>query len=192
MRRERQFWHPPLDGSTTQSWAVGLALETKHVHFYSKETPAGTSMTSATSAVHRKGRGCLEWCCGFLEVRVCTQTCVSFTNRRQSVGISRTGALPAGAGLRHESSFHIWLLSSLCSVPVPVPEGSTSPISPPILGLPIYRGGYSFPHRHEIALSFGESAYWGEGKQKLINILSTHTNSLLCHHLSCWVYPINK
>lgn len=116
MRRERQFWQPPLDGSPTQSWAVGLALETKHVHIYSKETPAGTSVTSATSAVHRKGRGCLEWRCGFLEVRVCTQTCVSFTNRRQRVGISRTGALPAGAGLRHESPLSIFGCCPVCVV----------------------------------------------------------------------------
>lgn len=80
--------------------------------------------------------------CSFMEVRVCTQVCVSFTNgtcvkEAERVEISLIGALPVGAGLRYDSSFHIWMFSSLCSVPVPMPEGRMSPISNLILGLSI-------------------------------------------------------
>lgn len=134
MRRGPQFWHPPLDGSTTQSWVIGLARKTEHVHVYINETPAGISMTSTTSAVHEKGPEC-RWYCSVMEVCICTQICVSFTNttrdkEAERVEISLLGAL-------HDSSFHIWMFSSLCSVPVAVPEGRMSPISNPILGLPI-------------------------------------------------------
>lgn len=187
-----QFWHQPLDGSTTQSWCIKLARKDKHVHIYKQQQRDACSCfhelhyTRCTWIRDRMSR----WNCGFVH-RSLSVSEIVYTMWQREGRPAAVAPLLVGVGWRHDSPFHIWMFSSLRSIPLPVPEGRMSPISLPSM---------AFQFRDEVIhilidtelLCHSERAYRGEGKQKLINILSAHTNCLLCHYLSCCVYPINK
>lgn len=147
--------------------------------------------TPTTSAVHETGTECLDDTVAVWEP-VLAHRSVSVSEIVYREWRSAVGApLLVGAGPRHDSSFHIWMASSLHSIPQSVPEGRMSSISIPSMAFQFRDEVIHFLIDTEL-LCHLERAYWGEGKQTLINILSAHTNSLLCHYLSCCVYPINK
>lgn len=119
-----QFRHPPLDGSTSQSWCIKLARKDKHVHIYKQER------RDACRCLHElhyiwcawKRDRMSRWYCSSVHRSVSVSEIVytMWPKERRSAVVA---PLLAGIGPIHDSSFHIWMFSSLRSIPLPVPEG---------------------------------------------------------------------